>query len=145
MKKLFLIIVLALGLNSFAQDQAESLEKIDKKTTEQRIEGQLKKLTSELNLNENQANEIRTILTSSATVREAKMSEIKARKAEGTKLSKEERRNLMREMKEGQKNVSDKMKKILTAEQFAKWEKIQAEKKDKMRDKMKEMKEEKLN
>ena len=102
-------------------------------------------MTSELNLNENQANEIRTILTSSATVREAKMSEIKARKAEGTKLSKEERRNLMREMKEGQKNVSDKMKKILTAEQFAKWEKIQAEKKDKMQDKMKEMKEEKLN
>ncbi len=145
MKKVFLIIVMALGLHSFAQDQVEPLEKMDRKTTEQRTEAQLKKLTSELNLNENQVNEVRTVLTNAASVREAKMDEIKANKADGNKLSKEEKRNLMREMKEGQKNVSDKMKQILTADQFTKWEKVQAERKDKMREKIREMKEQKLN
>ena len=140
MKKVFLIIVLVFGFNSFAQDQVESLEKIDKKTTEQKTEYQLKKLTSDLNLNENQVNDVRTVLSSAANVREAKMAEIKVKRIDGNRLSKEDRRGLMSEMKEVQKNVSDKMKQILTPDQFAKWEKIQEERKDKMREKMKEKK-----
>ena len=54
MKKVFLIIAFAIGLNTFAQDQLEPLEKMDKKTTDQKIDFQLKKLTTDLSLNENQ-------------------------------------------------------------------------------------------
>ncbi len=139
MKKLFVTAVLLVGFLTSAQEM--KVQKGDRKartenretlTPEQQAELQVKKLTLELDLNAKQQAEIKKIALEQAKKREAKKTEWKASKEDGKSLSKDEKFALKNQMLDNQIAHKAEMKKILTAEQYAKWESKQTERKDKM-------------
>lgn len=139
MKKLFVTAVLLVGFLTSAQEM--KVQKGDRKartenretlTPEQQAELQVKKMTLELDLNAKQQAEIKKIALEQAKKREAKKTEWKASKEDGKSLSKDEKFALKNQMLDNQIAHKAEMKKILTAEQYAKWESKQTERKDKM-------------
>jgi Spy/CpxP family protein refolding chaperone len=136
MKKVFVMMLLAVGLTAFAQEkkQAANRAEMEKLSPEQRNELRLKKLTMELNLNDNQQKEIGKIIAEQTTKREAMMTERKANKEKGVKPSADER--FARESKklDEEKAMQDRIRKILTPDQYKKWEDRQNDRKDKMRE-----------
>jgi hypothetical protein len=58
MKKVFLAIVLLLGLTTFAQEKEGKKGNREKLTPEQRIDLQVKRMTKDLDLNEKQVTEL---------------------------------------------------------------------------------------
>ena len=139
MKKLFLVALLVVGMTTFAQEPRG--ERKEKFTPEQRVDFQLKKMTKDLNLDSKQAEQVKALLTEEAKKRELKRAEMEARKAEQTKPSKEEMETRKAEMKANKEAMKAEMKKILTADQYSKWEQKMEERKDKMIEKVKERKE----
>lgn len=132
MKKLIIAAVLMIGMTSFAQEKPvrEGFQKMEKLTPEQRNEKHLKKLTSELNLNEKQQKEVGAILAEQSAKREVKLEERK-------KLTDAQRQERKAEMQ-----ASDaKIKAVLTPEQTTKWEELKAKKKEEFKDKRKKSKE----
>ena len=118
MKKLIVAALLVVGLTTYAQEKEGRIPGKEKLTSEQKVNLQVKKMTKYLGLNETQTKEIRVLVTKEVEKREAKIEEMKAqRKAE-------------------QAAVSSDMKKILTPEQYAKWEKNREEKKESIKEKM---------
>jgi protein CpxP len=118
MKKLIVAALLVVGMTTFAQEKEGRIPGKEKLTSEQKVNLQVKKMTKYLGLNETQTKEIRVLVTKEVEKREAKIEEMKAqRKAE-------------------QAAVSSDMKKILTPEQYAKWEKNREEKKESIKEKM---------
>ena len=118
MKKVILVALLVVGMTTFAQEKKGRRAEGAKLTSEQKVDLQVKKMTKDLDLNETQTKEIRVLVTKEVEKREAKREEMKAqRKAE-------------------EAAVSADMKKILTPEQYAKWEKNREEKKESTKEKM---------
>ena len=118
MKKLIVAALLVVGMTTFAQEKEGRRPGKEKLTSDQKVDLQVKKMTKYLDLNETQTKEIRVLVTKEVEKREAKIEEMKAqRKAE-------------------QAAVSSDMKKILTPEQYAKWEKNREEKKESIKEKM---------
>lgn len=132
MKKLIIAAVLMIGMTSFAQEKpaGEKGHKVERLTPEQRNEKHLKKLTSELNLNEKQQKEVGAILAEQSAKREAKHAERK-------KLDEAKRNERKAEM---QANDA-KIKAVLTPEQTKKWEELKAKKKEEFKEKRQENKE----
>lgn len=132
---MFVLAVLMIGMTSFAQEKSGSenrrLEKgkMERLTPEQRNEKQLKKLTSDLSLNESQQKQMATILSEQSAKREAKKAE--REKMNEARLA--ERKNEMAAM-------DSKVKAILTPEQSKKWDEIKAERRDNVKRKVGEMK-----
>jgi periplasmic protein CpxP/Spy len=137
MKKLILTFALFFGLTVFSQEVGEDLEK---RTPAEKIEFQTKRLVSDLSLNEEQTKQVRALVTTRVEKGEAKRAEMMAKRAERKKLTKDE----VTEMKANRLQEADAlkadMKKILTAEQFAKWEENLAKRKENFKEKMKEKK-----
>lgn len=118
MKKLIVAALLVVGMTTYAQEKEGRRPGKEKLTSEQKVDLQVKKMTKDLDLNERQTKEIKVLVTKEVEKREAKIEEMKAqRKAE-------------------QAAVSSDMKKILTPEQYAKWEKNRQEKKESIKEKM---------
>jgi len=119
-KKLFLAALLVVGLATFAQDKKErpSRAEMEKMSPEQRNELHLKKMTSELDLNAKQQEQISQIISEKSTKREA---------------MKTERKNKMLEEK---KEMDEKMKKILTPEQYEKWNANKEKRRGQMKERM---------
>lgn len=138
MKKLILAVVLVVGMTAFAQEGRR--ERMEKLTPEQRVDLQVKKMTKDLDLNDKQALEVRILVQKEVEKREAKRAEREAKRA-AMRPSKEEMENMKAKMQEEQKANAIEMKKILTADQYAKWEKNREERKEKMMDKMQDRKE----
>jgi protein CpxP len=137
MKKLFVAALLVVGLTSFAQEkEGRRHGGKERLTSEQKVDLQVKKMTKDLDLNEKQATEVRAMVTQQVQKRDEKRAELKADK---TKQLEEMKANMEKE----QAAISADMKKILTAEQYAKWEKIRDERKEKMKAKMQERREKK--
>lgn len=139
MKKLFVTAVLLVGFLTSAQemkvqkgDRKARTENREKLTPEQQAELQVKKMTLELDLNAKQQAEIKKIALEQAKKREAKKTEWKANKEAGKSLSKDEKFAMKNQMLDNQIAHKAEMKKILTSEQYAKWESKQTERKDKM-------------
>ena len=124
MKKLFVLALLLVGTSTFAQERMG--ENNDKLTPEQRVNLQIKKLTKELNLSDKQAQELKEIVVKEIEQREARKAEIQAKKAEKKRMAEE------------------RMKKILTPEQFSKWTEIRKARKEKMADRIENRMGEKL-
>ncbi|NNT72005.1 hypothetical protein HKT18_07235 [Flavobacterium sp. IMCC34852] len=131
MKKVFLALLLLVGITALAQEKKGKRMDGEKLTTEQKVDFQVKKMTKDLNLNETQAKEVRTIVTKEVEKREAK-------KAEMDKKKEQARAERLAQAKENQAALEADMKKILTPDQFAKWEKSREEKKAKVKERMKE-------
>ena len=144
MKKLFIAALLFVGMASFAQeaDQKPTREPREKLTQEQRNDKQLKKLTSELNLDANQQAQVKQLLADRSAKAEKFKEERKDRKDSNVKPTAAEKDAFKKQMMD-EKDANDaKMKSILTADQYNKWKSIQKENQDKMKDKMKEYKKE---
>ena len=140
MKKLFLLALLAIGLTSFAQGREGSpmQDKMEKLTPEQKTERHLKKLTSELNLNSKQQEQIKPLLAAQSAKREEFKAKREEYKNSPVKPSPEERAAFRSKVDEEKKAMDEKMKAILTPEQYEKWNANQIEKKEKIKARMEE-------
>ena len=153
MKNLFLAVVLFVGLTTFAQEKkGERREQI---TSDERVDLQVKRLTKELTLDEKQVKEVRILVAKEVEKREAKRTEMQAKKSENEKMArpskeemearkadmearKAEMETRKTEMKKEKDNMKAEMKKVLTAEQYTKWEQKLEDRKEKMVEKVKE-------
>lgn len=133
MKKVLIAVLLVVGMTTFAQEKRAQKEKL---TSEQQTELQVKKMKLDLNLNDKQSIEVKKLVAEQVKKREAKRAEHEAKKADGTKPTANEIFKMRNEMLDEQIAMKLEMKKVLNAEQFAKWEKIQEERKDKMKNRM---------
>lgn len=121
MKKSILILVLFIGFNSFAQKgERKNL------TPEQHATLSTKKMVLALDLNESQQTKIYNLNLENAKNRKAKMEEFKKLRESGEtkKLSSEDRYNRESAMLDQKIAQKEKMKAILSKEQFEKWEKM---------------------
>ena len=141
MKKLVVTAILLVGFLTFAQEKSVEkgerkarMEKRESLTPDQQAELQVKRMTLDLDLNTKQQADVKKIVLEQTKKREAKKAEWKANKDAGKSLSKDEKFAMKNQMLDEQIAMKAEMKKILTADQFAKWEEKQAERKDKMQD-----------
>lgn len=137
MKKLILALALVVGLTTFAQEKRGKKGEREKMTPEQQVELQVKKMKLDLDLNDKQTVEIQKIVSKQVEKREAKRAEMQTRKTEGQKPSKDELFKTRSAMLDEQIAHKAEMKKILTAEQYTKWESKHAEQKKEFRKKVK--------
>ena len=119
MKKLIVAALLVDGLTTYAQEKEGRRAGKEKLTSEQKVNLQVKKMTKDLDLNEKQTKDVRALVAKQVEKREAIKIQMQAEK----------------------EAVSVEMKKILTAEQYAKWEKNREEKIENFKEKMSERKE----
>ncbi|WKL43041.1 hypothetical protein [Flavobacterium sp. ZE23DGlu08] len=125
MKKLFIVALLVVGMTSFAQERKARPEraKMEQMTPEQRNQLHLKKLTLELDLNASQQKEMSKIIAEQSAKREAKMAERKATKDSDKKqLTSDELFAKKSKMLDEQIVMKERMKKILSADQYKKWD-----------------------
>ncbi|MET0760551.1 MAG: hypothetical protein ABWZ56_09035 [Flavobacterium sp.] len=124
MKKLFIAALLVVGMTSFAQERKARPERaqMEQMTPEQRNQLHLKKLTLELDLNASQQKEMSKIIAEQSAKREAKMAERKASKDSAKKLTSEEIFAKKSKMLDEQIVMKERMKKILSADQYKKWD-----------------------
>ncbi|MDL2145318.1 hypothetical protein QQY79_22565 [Flavobacterium tructae] len=141
MKKLIIAAFLFVGIASFAQEADQSVQpQRERLTPEQRNDRQLKKLTSELNLDANQQTQIKQLLTDRSANAEKFREDRKNRKDNGTKLTTEQKAAFKQQMADEKTANDTKMKSILNADQYKKWTSIQDEKREKAKEKMKDRK-----
>jgi len=148
MKKLFIAALLFVGIASFAQDddmdQKPVREQRERLTPEQRNDRQLKKITTELNLNTAQQEQVKLFIAEKSAKAEKLREARNQQKDNSNKLTADQREAFKKEMI-AEKDASDaKMKSILTADQYTKWKASQEQDRDKVRDKMKERRNDKI-
>lgn len=133
MKKLFIAALLVVGLSTFAQERKErpnrdnSETSREKLTPEQRSEKHLKKMTTDLSLNEKQQEQVGKIIAEQSTKREAFRANKKA-----------EHEAMKGKMKEERAAMDAKMKAILTPEQLEKWNANNEKRRSKIKERMHE-------
>ncbi|WP_052257169.1 hypothetical protein [Flavobacterium sp. AED] len=124
MKKLIIAALLVVGMSSFAQDKKEMekrprRDEMEKFTPEQRNQLMLKKMTLDLDLNAKQQEQMKQIIAEQSTKREAMRT---ARKANQEKPTSDELFAMKNKMLDEQIVMKNKMKSILSPEQFEKWD-----------------------
>ncbi len=137
MKKLILATLLAFSVSIFAQEKNEKEtkeNKMERKSPEERAEMHLKKLSTELNLNAKQQEQIKQFMIENRAKRQAMMKERMANKEIPKVPTPEERKLRKQKMDDGKKAMDEKLKTILTPEQFTKWNAFQEARKDKMKE-----------
>lgn len=138
MKKVLLMLVIIVNCVATAQSKTGQLENREKRAPEERVEKQLKKMTSDLNLDEKQTASTRQILLDQAAKREQKMAARQQNNEDEMTLPTQDKKAMLSEAKQNYKELKTQMQSILSQEQYAKWEKNQDEKRQKMMEKIKE-------
>lgn len=137
MKKLIIASLLVVGLTTYAQEEQGTKKKSGKgstemKSPEQRSEVMLAKMTTELNLDAKQQEQIKPILA----VQTVKLEEMKAKqmanKEAGIQPTDEDKMVMRKKMKEEKEATDAKFKAILTPEQFSQYQEMQKEQRGKM-------------
>lgn len=129
MKKLIVVAILSLTLSGIAQEKKDQTNlKRTEFTAQQKNDLQVKKLTLELDLNAKQQKEIAEIVSKQQSKREAAKTEMKTRRAENKKLTADEKFVLKSRILDEKIAFKSQIKKVLTAEQAEKWEKLQNQK-----------------
>lgn len=138
MKKSIAVVLLLVGMASFAQERKGRPERaeMEQLTPEQQNQLQLKKLTLELDLNASQQKEMSKIIAEQSTKREAKLAARKTKQEVRTKPTAEERFERKNNMLDEQIAMKEKVKKILTPEQLKKWDEMKEHKQDAMKKRM---------
>lgn len=138
MKKLFIAALLVVGMTSFAQEKKARPEraKMEQMTPEQRNQLHLKKMTLELDLNASQQKEMSKIIAEQSAKREAKMAERKATKDSVKKLTSDEIFAKKSKMLDEQIVMKERVKKILTPEQYKKWDDMKSKRHNGMKKRM---------
>ncbi len=130
MKNVILILTALVSLNGFAQKRGA-----EKLSPEQMATLQTKKMTLDLDLNENQQTKVYQLNFENATNRQLKRGEAKALRANGEpkKLTSEEQYAMQIGRLDHQIAQKEKMDAILNKDQFTKWEQMQEQKIGKMK------------
>ena len=139
MKKLFIVALLVVGMTSFAQERKARPERaqMEQLTLEQRNQLHLKKMTLELDLNTSQQREMSKIIAEQSAKREARMAERKATKDSTKKqLTANERFAKKNQMLDEQIVMKERMKKILSADQYKKWDNMKGKRHQGMKKRM---------
>ena len=139
MKKLALIVLLVVGLSTYAQEEKKQERQgteRERLSPEQRNQLQLKKMTLDLNLNESQQKEIAKILEEQSAKRQAEKATFKDNKDKGVKPTAEERFAMKNKKLDEAIAVKAKVQKVLTPEQFKKWEDMKKENRENMKERM---------
>lgn len=137
MKKLITaVLIAAISITGFAQEKHESHEKnekhdckmheghkMEKFTPEQRNQLMLKKMTLELDLNSTQQKEMSKIISDQSAKKEAHMKKMKEKMDKKEEPTSDEIFEMKSKMLDDKIEMKEKMKKILTPEQYKKWEK----------------------
>lgn len=118
MKNLIVAFAIMISTLSFAQKGER-----EKVSPEQRVDKQVKEMTSNLNLSEKQQGEVKAILLEQSKKREAKRAEMKAARERGETPTDEQRAEMKKKMIDEQLEMKTKMKKILSEEQLKKLKK----------------------
>jgi protein CpxP len=135
MKKLIIIAIALITIQGIAQGEKkqrpnsqERLQKMNDLTPDETATLKTKKMTLHLDLNEKQQKDIYKINLENATKRKEMMATMKAKKESGQmeKPSKEQRLAMQNAKLDHQIATKAKMKSILNADQFAKWEQAQS-------------------
>jgi hypothetical protein len=133
MKKMIAMAILMSGMISFAQEKPQHQKgekaQMEQLTPEQRRELRLKQLTLKLDLTAAQQKDMSKVIADADVKREAKRAEMKKAKEAGKKPTADERFAMRSKMLDEQIAMKDRVKKILTAEQMEKWEKMKDRKK----------------
>lgn len=125
MKKLALIIaIIGFGISAIAQNNPKG----EKLSTEQLNQLQLKRMTLEYDLTPSQQKELAPLLAEHNSKRKERKKEMKVNKENHKQLSANEKFEIKNKMLDGQIELKSNMRKILTKEQFEKWEKNRHEK-----------------
>jgi Spy/CpxP family protein refolding chaperone len=135
MKKLFITALLVVGMSALAQDKKEEQKRPEgmereRFSPEQRNQNMLKRMTSDLNLDAKQQEQLTQIFAEQTAKREAM-------KAKQEKMSDEQREAFRKQMMENRNALNEKIKNILSPEQFQKWNSLK-EKRDAKRSEGKE-------
>ena len=136
MKKLFLVALFVVGITAFAQEKQGRRAGKESLTSEEKVDIQVKRMTKDLSLNDKQAAEVRVLVTKQTQKREDLKAELKADKER-------QRTEMKANLEKEQAAISAEYKKILTPDQYVKWEKNLEEKKEKMKQRMMERRENK--
>jgi len=125
MKKLvgLTVIVLLFSLTISAQQKQERSHRESDFTPEQKATLMAKKMTLALDLDKNQETAVYKLMMENAEERQAAMAEMKKRKESGTKPTNDEKFDMQNNRLDKMIAHKAAMKKILSEEQFAKWEK----------------------
>ena len=125
MKKIVVVLLMLIGMSSFAQDGEKRKGKLKNMTAEQIATLQTKKATLALDLNERQQEQIKSLLLEKAEIRKSKMAAQKNRKDDqGETVTVDEK--FARENERLDRQIAEKaeLQKILSPEQMEKWEKM---------------------
>lgn len=135
MKKLIAIAVLLIGFSTFAQRPARNLrnENLEQMTPQQRNELRIKKLTLDLSLNSTQQKEMGKIIAEMEAKKEAFQKEQLAKKEAGAKATNDELFAMRIKLLDEQIANKERVKKILDANQFEKWEQMRSKRMEKNR------------
>lgn len=139
MKKIVLVLLLAISFVGFSQEKKEMQK--ERLTNEQRAELESKKMKLDLDLNDKQTAEVKKLLLEQQNKGDEVRKTMKAKKESGLKPSQDEIFKMKNELLDRQIAFKGEMKKLLTPEQYAKWEATREAKKDKMKDHFKQRKE----
>jgi len=142
MKKIIIAALLFAGMSTYAQDTTASPKraKMERITPEERQEKQLKRLTADLSLNSDQQLKVKQLLADQALLRENKV-----RPKEGSAEEIKNQRMALKDNRQINKKVLDeKMKVILTPEQFSKWKTNQQKMEEKTENRVKDRRNGKL-
>jgi hypothetical protein len=133
MKKILIACVLLLTMVSFAQ---EKRKKGPEMSPEKKVELQVARLKIELDLNEKQTAELRTV------IQELQQKHIKLRAEFGSKKdsldkpSPAQREQMKKVKAEDKKAFEEQLKKILTATQFETWNQLKTDRKNNRKDRL---------
>ncbi len=136
MKNLITVALIAfMSITCFAQEKHQGQRKpegnsMEKFTPEQRNQLILKKMTLDLDLNASQQKEMSKIIAEQSAKREAHLKDRKERTAKPTS---DEIFEMKSKMLDEQIAMNGKMKKILSLEQFKKWDEIKQHHREGMR------------
>jgi periplasmic protein CpxP/Spy len=130
MKKLLLIVLIAIGISGFAQ-KANGSER-EQYSPEQKATIMSKKMRNSLDLTEQQTNEVKALLLSKIEKNSSLREKIKAKRASGEKFSKDERFAMQNARLDEKATTIAEFKKILSPEQFAKFEVLKEKRMEKM-------------
>ncbi|MDX1279505.1 hypothetical protein [Oceanihabitans sediminis] len=128
MKKLIIVALAFVSIQLSAQERKAMKADV---SAEELAQLQTKKMVLALDLTEEQQKEISKIHLENAKVRKAKMETRKLRKNAEEKPTKEEILKRKNNRLDAQIATKQKLKSILSAEQYEKWEKLQSEKRNK--------------
>jgi Spy/CpxP family protein refolding chaperone len=133
MKKMLMVAVLLLSVVTFAQ---EKRKKGPEMSPEKKVELQVARLKIELDLNEKQSADLRTL------IQERQQKQIKLRAEFGSKKdslhkpSPAQREQMKKVKAEDKKAFEEQLKKILTPTQFETWNQLKTDRKNKRKDRM---------